>query len=124
MDKKALQAELEQYVKPEYRAFLLDQIPTGEGLLKQITPQNPHWGDVIRPLTKMYAEMNRQLGIVCRHLKYPLHQWEWNESKPLNVLAETFKGIEATQWFQRHLSMMLMAPSEEHPWTKIIDWPR
>jgi cystathionine beta-lyase/cystathionine gamma-synthase len=36
---------------------------------------------------------------------------------------EKHPGIEATQWFQRHLSMMLIAPDQEHAWTKIIDWP-
>ena len=124
MDKKALQAELEQYVNPEYRAFLLDQIPMGEKLLEQVTPNSPHWGDVIRPLTLMYLEMNRQLGIVCKHLNYPMRQWEWDEGVPLTVLAETFRGIGATEWYQRHLSMMLMPPAREHPWTKIIDWPK
>lgn len=122
LDRTKLKAELELYVNQEYRNFLLDEIPKGEGLLAQITQEHENYWDIARPLSKMYIEMNRQLGITCRHLHYPTQQWTWNDSLPLEELGRIYQGIEITQWYQRHLTMIVM-PAEEHVWTKIIAWP-
>ncbi len=91
--KQNLIAELEEKVDPEFRAYLLTEIPKGEALLDQIKPKHPRYGDVIRPLTKMYWVMNQQLGITCKHLGYPLQQWKWDQSEPLTELAKVFQGI-------------------------------
>ena len=121
MDKNPtdLKLKLGQTVDPKFRAYLLDQMPKGEALLAQARPNSPEWKAVLGPLSKMYLVLNRQLGLVCESLGYPLQQWKWADSRPLEVLAKIYPDLEATQWYQRHLSMMLMPPAAEHPWTKI-----
>lgn len=107
MDTDLLRAELEQYVNPLYRAYMLTEMSRGEALFEKTTNKSPYYGNRLQSLTKMYLEMNRQLGIVCRHLKYPSCQWEWKDSEPLTKLAKVYPGIQATKWYQRHLSMIL-----------------
>ncbi len=117
---KQLKAKLEEKVDPVFRAYLLQEIPKGESLLTQAAPNSPEWKAVLGPLSKMYLVLNQQLGLMCQHLGYPLQQWKWNESQPLETLAEVFQGIEATQWYQRHLAMMLTPPEKAHPWTTVL----
>jgi hypothetical protein len=81
--------------------------------------QAPKNGPLLSSLTKMYWEMNRQLAIVCKHLKYPFQQWKWDQSEPLQRLAKEFPNLEATQWFQLHLNQMT-DPKPGHPWLKIM----
>ena len=89
--------------------------PRGEALLKQVKPNSPEWKAIIGPLTKMYLVLNQQLGLTCQYLNAPLQQWKWDHSEPLELLAIVFPGLEATEWYQRHLSMMLMPPRTRTP---------
>ncbi len=114
-----LKDKLEQKVNPEFRTYLLVEMPKGEALLKLAEPESPEYEAVVSVLTKMYWTMNQQLGIVCKHLKYPLQQWEWKDSQPLEELAKIFKGIGATKWYQYHLGEMI-SPHPDHPWMKIM----
>ena len=112
---KALLAKLQEKVNPEFQAFLQQELPRAESL-HQRAPKDDR---VTRPLTKMYWSLNRHLGIVCEHLGYSLREWEWDQSEPLEVLAQFHQGLEATTWYQLHLSQMLM-PVPNHPWLKIM----
>jgi len=116
---KTLTNLLEQKVNPEFRAYLLQEVPKGEALLTQAPVNSPLWKAVLGPLSKMYLVLNQQLGLTCQHLGYPLQQWKWDRSEPLDELAKVFPGLQATQWFQRHLAMMLTPPEQAHPWTTI-----
>ena len=115
-----LQKKQEKFVDPEFRSYLLDQVPKGELLHSQCRLYTPEWRRVVGPLSRMYLELNRQLGLVCQHLSYPPKQWEWDQSEPLEELAKLFQGIECTEWYQRRLNMMLLPPTEPHPWTQIL----
>ncbi len=119
LDLKQLKKDLEQKVKPEFRAYLLQEVPKGEALLEQAGQEDPFGKAVLGPLSKMYLVLNQQLGLVCKALGYPLEQWKWQDSLPLETLAQVYEGLEATQWFQRHLQTMLMPQDPQHPWTKI-----
>ena len=120
-DIKKIRKLLETKVSPEYREFLSMEIPRGEALLKMVRQDAPEWGDVIRPLTKMYLEMNRQLGMVCQEIGYGPRQITWSDSQPLEILAQIFTGLELTEWYQRHLSAIMMNPLEpDHPWIRVI----
>lgn len=111
---KSLLQKLEAKVNPEFRKFLLQEIPRGEALHQQ-APKNQQ---VLKILTKMYWEMNRQLAIVCDHLRYSRRQWEWDKSEPLERLAQVFPGLPTTQWYQLHLTQMY-DPKPGHPWLTI-----
>jgi len=111
---KALLAKLRKRVSPEYQAFLVHELPRAESLHQQ-APKNER---VMSPLKKMYWSLNRQLGIVCKHLEYSLREWEWDQSEPLEVLAQFLPGLEATTWYQLHLNQMLM-PVPNHPLLEI-----
>jgi hypothetical protein len=89
-----LKAKLEQPVDRKFRAYLLDQVPKGEALLAQTRPNSPEWKAVLGPLSRMYLVLNRQLGLVCGHLAYPLQQWKWNDSQPLEHLASISTVLE------------------------------
>jgi hypothetical protein len=115
-----LKTILEQKVNPEFRAYLLQEVPKGEALLAQAEPQSDLWKAVLGPLSKMYLVLNHQLGLTCKFLNLPTQQWKWDHSEPLETLAKVYPNIEATQWYQRHLRMMLIPPDQEHPWTKIL----
>lgn len=121
-DLEQLKAKLQEKVDQQFRAYLLDQVPKGEALLAQVRPNSPEWKAVLGPLSKMYLVLNSQLGLVCESLAYPLQQWKWADSRPLELLAKVYPDLEATRWYQRHLSMMLMPPAAEHPWTKITTY--
>ena len=121
-DLEKLKAKLQEKVNPEFQAYLLDQVPKGEALLSQAKSQSPEWKAVLGPLSEMYLVLNRQLGLVCESLEYPLQQWKWADSRPLEDLAKVYPDLEATQWYQRHLTMVLMPPAAEHPWTKITTY--
>ncbi len=52
-------------------------------------------------------------------MNYPLLQWDWNDSEPLTMVAETYPelGLESTAWYQWQLGLLMMAPAEpNHPW--------
>ncbi len=112
-----IKAKLELKVSPEFRAFLLDEISKREALLKTISPQDPQFGTIRGQLTRMYLNLNYQLGMVCCELNYPLNQCEWPDCKPLETIAKIYQGLQATDWYQYHLDETKV--QSKHLWTKI-----
>ncbi len=109
---------LEQVVPPHERLRHLQELPKGEALLRHAGQGNPGRPDLIRVLTKIYNLLNLQLGQICRELGYPVHQSEWRDSRPLDVLGRVWEGIEMTNWYQWQLGQMLS--EQNHPWVNII----
>ncbi len=94
------------------------ELPRGEILFKQMNSRDRTWGPTVRILTNLYLELNALLGQACKKLEYPTKQWEWKDSAPLEALAKEVEGLATTEWYQRHLSMMLNPI--DHPWTEIL----
>ena len=95
---RTLKNRLEMKVSPTDRNRLLDEIPHGEALLEQVESGSVHYSQVVEPLTKMYVVMNQQLGIAAKEVGYPLDQWVWPDSLPLERIAAIYRGIETTEW--------------------------
>ena len=116
----SLEEKISQRISQEIKAILVRELPKGEKLMKTMVEykQSPGWDRLIRTQTRMILELNVLLGICCDELGYPLFQYEWNDSKPLKILAEYLPGLEATEWYQLNLGMMLSP--KNHPWYKII----
>ncbi len=115
---KRIQPELEQEVSPHERDRHLEELPKGEELLRWVEKDNPARPDLILVLTRIYNILNRQLGVICRELKYPPNQSEWRDSLPLDVMGKVWEGIEVTNWYQWQLGQMLS--EQNHPWVNII----
>lgn len=65
----------------------------------------------------MYGQLNRMPAAACLEMGYPLHQWEWRDSRPPRELAKVCQMVEVTQWYQWQLGAVMMAPAEPyHPW--------
>jgi len=103
------------------RRFLLQELPKGEALFKQVNQNDRNWGTVTEELTKIYMVLNHQLGLICQAINYPLNQWEWPDSKPLEILAMFYEGIQESGWYTRHLNSIVLPANDAHihPWLKI-----
>ncbi|MFW9940364.1 MAG: hypothetical protein ACFFFT_04935 [Candidatus Thorarchaeota archaeon] len=95
---------LQTKIPLEKRSWVLTELPKAEALYK-LAPKEV--GDLIY---KMYLMLNHQLGLICQNIDYPLKQYEWNDSKPLEIMGRFFKGIEASEWYQYNLGE-IMFPS-------------
>ena len=104
------------------RQYILEEVSKGEGLFEQVTEGDPSYGDVLERLTKIYQVLNYQLGLVCKAVDYPPKQWEWPDSKPLEVLAWCYHGIQESKWYTRHLNTIILPRSDagSHPWLEIV----
>ncbi len=116
-----------QAEKRLHQAILIQQDPIVSGRMwqdatvwkvekewKASFPNTPEYTLAIRMLTVFYLELNRMLTAACLEMGYPLLQWEWEESDPLTVMSLLFPGIETLEWYQTHLSVMVMPPTEPH----------
>jgi len=120
VDEAALDKLLQKTVPLDYRNFLLEGVPRLEQLLPLISnSQTSNSKLVVQNLSRMYQDLNRQLGKVCEFLGYPPRQWEWNDSEPVSLLAKIYSaGLFETEWFQRQLGMIV--DPKPHPWYTII----
>lgn len=104
---------------PESMSLIEREMLRVEALFQQAPPRSPEWSELIRAMTAISGQLNHMVAAACLYLKYPLRQWEWADSRPLEAVAQAYPnlGLEVTEWYQRHLSLMLMAPLEpNHPW--------
>ena len=99
---------------PEQIRFMANELPRGGALMQM---NGPDQALVLRTVKMLYQILNDQLKQACQLLKYPLNQLEWKDSEPLQTVAEVYQGLEATEWYQGQLGMMLM--SSGHPWLEI-----
>ena len=99
---------------PEGRLYFVKQLLKGETLLLKIPQDNQHYGDLIRPLTRMYWSLNAELRSICESKGYSLKQWEWIDGDPLEALADLYSGLACTDWYQRQLGTILLPTN--HPW--------
>ena len=110
--------KIKESLDPRLLRLLATEIPKGEALLPQATPNSRAQSAVVGNLTTLYQVMNEMLGRACQLLEYPPVQIRWPDSKPLEVIAQILPGLEATNWYQNHLGAMLI--QKNHPWTKIL----
>lgn len=106
--------------------LLSREVFRGEALFKQCPPGHPNRPELLRALTLFYQQLNRMVAAACVEMGYPLRQWEWEDSKPLEAVAQAYPelGLEATEWYQRHLGMVAMMPAEpDHPWLSLTQKP-
>lgn len=120
-DLVAIREQLERVMSPEFAQYLMTEIPKGEALFKQCKQESREYRAVLGPLSRMYINMNNQLGLVCREMGYSLNQNDWPDSEPLTVLAKLYPDMQATNWYQNQLMAMLQ-PITEHPWFKLTDF--
>ena len=115
-----LDKKISQRISQDIIEILIRELPKGEKLMKTMVDykHSPGWAQLMRTQTRLYLELNVLLGICCDELGYPLFQYEWNDSKPLEILAKYFPGLQSTEWYQLNLGMMLSP--KDHPWYKII----
>jgi len=116
----SLEKKISQRISQKIIEILLRELPKGEMLMKTMVDykDSPGYAQLIRTQTRLYLELNVLLGICCDELGYPLFQYEWNDSKPLEILAKYLPGLEATEWYQLNLGMMFSP--KNHSWYKII----
>ena len=118
-----LDEKLLKEVDPQYRAFLVQEVPKGEYLLPLVMKRpgmDPDKSAVIRNLSRLVLTLNRQLARVCLALGYQLKQENWPDSQPLEVLDLIYSnGLVHTEWYQRHLAAMLQQPEPNHPWYQL-----
>lgn len=103
MNSKRQQAvtAIKAQVTPEQVTWTLEDLPKAERLAE--TDRT-----AFSARAKLYWLVNGQLARACEIMDYPLRQWEWPDSAPLEAMAEVFEGIETTEWYQGHLGMIVM----------------
>jgi hypothetical protein len=102
---------------PSLWPIMAMDLPRLESLIKQAQPGSEDHREVTKALSLMYLQLNRMLAAACVAMGYPLTQWEWKDSEPLSEMEAAYPWVASTDWYQRQLSMILMAPQEpNHPW--------
>lgn len=88
-------------------AFYMTEVPKGEACLRMAHPKMPEYNEARRILLFMYRRLNGALGLACYVAGQPVIQSHWFDETPLELLAEVLPGIEDTQWYHYHLSLMM-----------------
>ena len=118
MDEK-LMATIREQAHPELMPMVERELHRVEALFPQASPKSQVRRELVRAITVFSGQLNRMVAAACLYLKYPIRQWEWADSRPLEAVAQAYPnlGLEGTEWYQRHLGVMLMEPMEpNHPW--------
>jgi len=122
MDKDKVLAIIRVQAHGPTMDLLIREIYRVESLFKQCPVKHPMRPALTRGLTLFYQQLNRMVAAACKEMGYPLQQWEWDDSMPLEMVAQAYPdlGLEATEWYQRHLSVIAMPPVEpNHPWISL-----
>ncbi len=81
--------------------------------------------DVTGTLSAMYRVVNTLLAFTTLAMEYPIKQWDWPDSQPLETLAEMYPVLHETHWYQLQLSTIMMKPEEpRHPWIHLPEEPK
>jgi hypothetical protein len=111
---------LAQLLTPETIAVMARNLQQGESLLAERRFLKPaDRADLFEQMEHMYKILNGCVGLICLRENYPARQWEWKDSKPLEILA-AMPGLEwlpDTEWYQRQLGSCL--DPTEHSWFTI-----
>lgn len=100
-------------------ALMAKELIRVEAMFQQCPPTHPERPALTRALTAFYAQLNRMTAAAAMTMGYSLHQWEWPDSKPLEVTAQAVPelALEPTEWYQYQLGMMIMPSADRrHPW--------
>lgn len=107
--------ELRKRVDKRFRDFILSEMPKAEAYLLELgyDANDPDQQVLLRTYSRMCWNLNFQLGIITEAIDYPVNQWDWKDSRPLEILSRFFPGIQETDWYQRQMGMM-MIPKKNH----------
>jgi hypothetical protein len=114
---------VEKGARPELLPLVKRELPRLEATFKFLEQDHPEYGPLIRNLTAMYGELNSLLAVACLALQYPTKQWEWSDSRPLEEVAAVYPMVQNTDWYRRHLSMILMAAADPYALAQLPPQP-
>ena len=94
-----IEDQLEQQIPLAERMDLIENIHQGEELLKMSLDESRRIQS-LEALDPYYQMIDQILSTVATMMEYSLVLDEWVDSIPLDMMAETFPGIDETLWYQ------------------------
>jgi hypothetical protein len=114
--KKEVEKAMRLAEDPRTSKVLNEDLERLESLLALAEPKSEQWGLVVQALTAAYRQGLVMIAVAAKAMGYPKNPWEWDDSAPIDALAELLPGVLGSEWHQRMLGQILMAPAKPHPW--------
>ena len=92
--KPEVKQAIQQATDPKAAKLLDQEMERLEALLPQAKVNSPQWSLVVQSLTVACQEGTKLIAVAAKAMGYPPNPWEWEDSQPIEAVAELHPGIE------------------------------